>query len=186
MGTRVNDVLSFFVFAGSITSAGLTVAQSYPTKPIRLIVPTAPGGSTDIVARMLAQKLTATFKQSVVVDNRPGGGQTIGTETAVRANPDGYTMIVVSGSYAANAALYNLSFDAVNDVAPVSLLGELGFVVKLHPSVLRNASTTSSSAMSRSGGKWSRPATSNRTADSPRRRGGSACRGMRIHFNVRK
>ena len=84
---------------------------------------------------MLAQKLTEAFEQPVVVDNRPGGGGTIGTETAVRANPDGYTMILVSAAYAANAALYKLPYDPVNDVTPIALIGETGFVVTLHPSV---------------------------------------------------
>jgi len=84
---------------------------------------------------MLAQKLTETFKQAVVVDNRPGGGGTIGAETAVRANPDGYTMILISASYATNAALYKLPYDPLNDVAPIALIGEAGFVTALHPSV---------------------------------------------------
>ena len=135
MSTTIKTTLVFFIVAGSIVTAGPTAAQSYPTKPIRLIVPFPPGGPSDIVARMLAQKLTETFKQSVVVDNRPGGGGTIGTETAVRANPDGYTMILVSASYAANAALYKLPYDPVNDVAPIALIGENGLVVTLHPSV---------------------------------------------------
>jgi len=118
-----------------LAAGGVHAQQKYPTKPIRLIVPFAPGGATDIVARMLAQKLTETFKQSVVVDNRPGGGGATGTESAVRANPDGYTMIFVVAAYATNAALYNLPYDPVNDVAPIALIGETGFVVTLHPSV---------------------------------------------------
>ena len=118
-----------------LAAGGVHAQQNYPTRPIRLIVASAPGGGTDIVARMLAQKLTETFKQSVVVDNRPGGGGTIGTETAVRANPDGYTMIVVVGSYASNAALYKLPYDAVNDVAPIALIGETGSMATVHPSV---------------------------------------------------
>jgi tripartite-type tricarboxylate transporter receptor subunit TctC len=108
---------------------------SYPNKPIRLLVPFAPGGGTDIVARALAQKLTEAFKQSVVVDNRAGGGGTIGAELAVRATPDGYTMIMVSGSYSTNAALYKLPYDPVNDITPLALIGETGFVVSLHPGV---------------------------------------------------
>jgi len=121
--------------AGSIVTAGPTAAQSYPTRPIRLIVPLAPGGATDIVGRLLAQKLTEAFKQSVVVDNRPGGGGSIGTETMVRANADGYTMLAVQGFYAGNAALYKLPFDPVNDVTPIGLVCEFGFLVTLHPSV---------------------------------------------------
>jgi tripartite-type tricarboxylate transporter receptor subunit TctC len=118
-----------------LAAGGAHAQQKYPTKPIRLIVPFSPGGPSDIVARMLAQKLTETFKQSVVVDNRPGGGATIGTEIAVRANPDGYTMIIVSGAYAANAALYKLSYDPLHDVAPIALIGDAGHLVTLHPSV---------------------------------------------------
>jgi tripartite-type tricarboxylate transporter receptor subunit TctC len=109
--------------------------NSYPNKPIRLLVPFAPGGGTDIVARALAQKLTESFKQSVVVDNRAGGGGTLGAEIAARAAPDGYTMIMVSGSYSTNAAIYKLPYDPVNDITPLALLGETGFLVSLHPSV---------------------------------------------------
>jgi tripartite-type tricarboxylate transporter receptor subunit TctC len=115
--------------------AGAATAQSYPTKPVRLIVPFAPGGGTDIVARVVAQKLTESLGQSVVVDNRPGAAGTIGVETTVRATPDGYTMIVVSGSYAANAALYKLPYDPVSDVTPIALIGESGFILATHPSV---------------------------------------------------
>jgi tripartite-type tricarboxylate transporter receptor subunit TctC len=116
-------------------AGGVDAQQEYPTKPIRLIVPFPPGGPSDVVARMLAQKLTETFKQSVVVDNRPGAGGTIGAEIAVRADPDGYTMIIVSAAYAASAALYKLPYDPVNDVAPTALIGEAGNLVMLHPSV---------------------------------------------------
>jgi tripartite-type tricarboxylate transporter receptor subunit TctC len=116
-------------------AGGVDAQQEYPTKPIRLIVPFPPGGPSDVVARMLAQKLTETFKHSVVVDNRPGAGGTIGAEIAVRADPDGYTMIIVSAAYAASAALYKLPYDPVNDVTPIALIGEAGNLVMLHPSV---------------------------------------------------
>jgi len=117
-----------------LAAGGVHAQQKYPTKPIRLIVPFAPGGGSDIVARMLAQKLTESFGVSVIVDNRPGAAGTTGTEAAVRANPDGYTMLIVSGAYAANAALYKLPYDPVNDVAPIALVAETGFVVTVHPS----------------------------------------------------
>ena len=100
-----------------------------------MIVPFAPGGGTDIVARAMAQKLTESLGQSVIVDNRAGAGGTIGAETAVRSVPDGYTLAMVSGSYAANAALFKLPYDPVNDVTPISLIGQTGFLVSLHPSV---------------------------------------------------
>jgi hypothetical protein len=109
--------------------------NKYPIKPIRLIVPFAPGGGTDIVARALSKNLTEVFGQSVVVDNRAGGGGTIGAETTVRAAPDGYTIAMVSGSYGANAALFKIPYDPINDITPISLIGETGFLVALHPTV---------------------------------------------------
>jgi tripartite-type tricarboxylate transporter receptor subunit TctC len=118
-----------------LAAAGAHAQQNYPNKSVRLIVAYPPGGAVDIVARLVAQKLTESFGTSVVVDNRPGAAGMIGTEAAVRANPDGYTMIVVEGAYAANAALYKLPYDPVDDVTTIALIGETGFVVTLHPSV---------------------------------------------------
>ncbi len=121
--------------AGLAAGNALAQKSSYPTKPIRLIVPFVPGGGTDIVARAMAQKLTEAFGQSVIVDNRAGGGGTIGVETAVRAAPDGYTLIMVSASYSTNAAIFKLPYDPINDITPISLIGESAFMVALHPSV---------------------------------------------------
>ena len=121
--------------AAGLYSVALATPQSYPTKPIRLIVPFAPGGGTDIVARLLAQKLTEAFGQTMIVDNRAGGGGTMGAETTVRATPDGYTVIMMSGSYATNAAMYKLPYDPVNDILPLGLIGDTAFVVALHPAV---------------------------------------------------
>jgi len=120
-----------------ILVGGSALAQSgrYPTKPIRLIVPFAPGGGTDIVARTMAQTMSDALGQSVIVDNRPGAGGTVGAETLVRAQPDGYSLAMVSGSYATNAAVYKLAYDAVNDIEPISIIGESAFVLVVHPSV---------------------------------------------------
>jgi tripartite-type tricarboxylate transporter receptor subunit TctC len=117
-----------------LAASGVHAQQKYPTKPIRLIVPFPSGGQTDIVARILVQKLAESFGVPVIVDNRPGGGGTIGPESAVKANPDGYTLIMVSASYATNASLYKLSYDPVNDVVPIALIAETGFVVTVLPS----------------------------------------------------
>jgi tripartite-type tricarboxylate transporter receptor subunit TctC len=110
-------------------------AQNYPTKSIRLIVPFPPGGGTDIVARVIAQRGTESLGQTVVVDNRPGGGGTMGAETAVRASPDGYTLAMVSASYATNAALYKLPYDPVKDIQSIVLIGQSGWVLALNPAV---------------------------------------------------
>mgnify|MGYP000107535628 CR=1 FL=1 len=110
-------------------------AEKYPTRPIRMLVPFAPGGGTDITARLIAANATVSFGQQVIVDNRAGGGGTIGAETAVRAAPDGYTVAMVSGSYGTNAALYKLPYDPVKDIQSIVMIGESGFVAALHPSV---------------------------------------------------
>ena len=131
---RVTAVAAALLVAGLACSSA-QAQKDYPTKPIRLIVPFAPGGGTDIVARLLSQKLTEAFTQTVIVDNRAGGGGTIGAETAVRATPDGYTVIIMSGSYATNAAMYKLPYDPVNDILPMGLIGDTAFIIALHPGV---------------------------------------------------
>src|SRR5260221_3575299 len=123
---RLNKALARFALtcwvAVLATVAMAASAAGWPTKPVRLIVPFSPGGGTDIIARTLGQKLSETFGQQFIVDNRPGGSGTIGAVTTVKAAPDGYTMCLVSASYAANPALYRLPYDPVNGIAPISLL----------------------------------------------------------------
>jgi len=108
--------------------------QGYPTKPIRLIVPFPPGGQTDVVARVVAQKLSEAFGQTVVVDNRPGAAGNIGVEIAVKAPADGYTMVQISTSYTGNVALRKLSYDPVNDITPIGMIGEIANLVTVNPS----------------------------------------------------
>ena len=126
-------IASCLALLGASTAATVC-AQPYPSRPVRLIIPFAPGGGTDIVARVIAQQMTESLGQSVVVDNRPGAGGSIGEEMIVRATPDGYTLGLVSG-YGTNAAIYNLPFDPVNDVQAVIAIGGAGFVVAVHPAV---------------------------------------------------
>src|SRR5262245_61849861 len=96
-------------------------AQTYPTRPVRIIVPIAPGGSADIVARLIGQWLSERLGQQFVIDNRPGGGTNIGTEAVVRAPADGYTLLVVGAWNAINATLYeNLKFSFIRDITPVA------------------------------------------------------------------
>ena len=109
--------------AGSCPAAAVAQAASYPSKPIRLVNPYAPGGTVDIVARVVAQKLNEAWGLPVIVDNRPGAGTTIGTEIVAHAVPDGYTLLQTSGTIAANVTLYpKLSFDPVKNLAPVALV----------------------------------------------------------------
>ena len=111
-------------------------ANGYPAKPVRMIVPLAPGGGSDIVGRILAQALTQHWGQSVVVDNRPGAGSTIGTAIAARATPDGYSLLVTSSSLVIGPALYpSLWYDVVKDFDAISMLASQPSIIAVHPSV---------------------------------------------------
>jgi tripartite-type tricarboxylate transporter receptor subunit TctC len=123
--------------AAAVGAAGGAFAQErYPTRPVRMVVPLAPGGSTDIVARLVAQKLTDALRQTVLVDNRPGGGTTIGTHLVAKAQPDGYTLLFTSVSLATNAVLYpKLPFDTLKDFAPVGTVGQSFYVLLVQPSL---------------------------------------------------
>ncbi len=108
--------------------------QKYPNRAVRVLTPFAPGGGSDILARLIGPHITEIFGQPIVVDNRPGGGGSLGATMAARADPDGYTLIVVSGSYAANAVFHDLPFDSVTGIDPIILFGETGLLVAMHPS----------------------------------------------------
>ncbi len=116
--------------------AGAAAAQSYPTKPIRIIVPYAPGGSTDVVFRILAPRLTEILGQTVVVENRPGGSSTIGLDIAAKSPPDGYTLGIPNITFGANPSLMKkMPFDTEKDLVPVSLASIVTLVLSVHPSV---------------------------------------------------
>jgi len=110
-------------------------AQAYPTRPIRMVSPFAPGGGTDILGRGIAAPVAETFGQPVVVDNRPGAGGTTGAEVVARAQPDGYTLIIVASTYATTSAYNPPSYDPINGIQPVVLLGTTGLLLTVHPSV---------------------------------------------------
>lgn len=120
------------LFAVSVTAP----AQPYPTRPIRLIVPFAPGGGNDIAGRILAEGLTQALEQAVVVENRAGAGSVPSADIASKATPDGYTLFHSNIALAFNAALYEkLPYDALRDFAPVSLLVEQLNIMVAHPSI---------------------------------------------------
>ena len=126
-------VLASLLFAATSLFAIASVAQSYPSKPVRLIIPFPPGGSNDIVGRMIAMQLTERLGTQVVVDNRGGAGGIIGTEIAAKAQPDGHTLLIISIAYAFNPSLYKLSFDPVKSFAPVTILGTGPNVLAVFP-----------------------------------------------------
>ncbi len=133
-------------------SAG-AIAQTYPAKPVRLIVPTAPGGGTDLIGRLLAQSLSGPLGQQVLVDNRGGAGTTIGSALTAKAPPDGYTLLLNHTSLAFNASFYDkLPYDTLNDFAPVSILATQPFILAVHPSLpVKSAADLVSLARSRPG-----------------------------------
>ena len=128
-----------FRFALLVAAVALPIvapAQQYPSKTIRLIVPTAPGGGADFLGRVLAQGLNPALGQPVVVDNRGGGGTSIGTALAAKSPPDGHTLLIQHNSLAFNATFYRkLPYDTLKDLAPISLLASQPYIVAVHPSL---------------------------------------------------
>jgi tripartite-type tricarboxylate transporter receptor subunit TctC len=117
----------------SLLAAGVQAQSKYPNRPIRLLTPFAAGGGSDLLARLIGPPLTEALGQPIVVDNRPGGGGTLGAGIAARAEPDGYTLILVSGSYGANGALHDLPYDTVTGITPIILIGTTPLVLTVHP-----------------------------------------------------
>ena len=124
------------VIATLVIAAGMAHAQVYPHKPVRMIVPFAPGGGTDIVARAIALRVGESLRQPFVVENRTGANGNIGMELAAKAQPDGYTLSFTSSALAINPSLYKkLGYDPVKDFAPVTLATLIPFILVTHPSV---------------------------------------------------
>ena len=118
-------------------ATGTVAAQPYPSRAIRLIVPLAPGGPSDILARSMGQKLSESMKQAVLVDNRTGAGGTLGTDLAAKSAPDGYTMLLVAvATYTINAGLYpKLPYDPHKDLTPVTILAGAPYILVVHPAL---------------------------------------------------
>jgi tripartite-type tricarboxylate transporter receptor subunit TctC len=119
------------VFAAALPAWG----QQYPAKAVRVIVPFAPGGGSDITARQVSQKFTEAFKQQFVVENRGGAAGLIGMEQTAKAAPDGYTIMIMSGSFSATSATHRPAFDPINSIVAVAEVGYTPFVLSVHPSL---------------------------------------------------
>jgi tripartite-type tricarboxylate transporter receptor subunit TctC len=133
MGKRL---LTSWLAALAALSAWTATAAEYPARPVRLVVAFAPGGSVDVVARVLAQKLGERWKQQVVVDNRPGAGGNVSAEIVARAQPDGYTLYMTSAALVVNPSLYEaVPYDPVRDYSPISLVATVQSVLVAHPAL---------------------------------------------------
>ena len=122
-------------FAGLVVATPV-VAQNYPARPLRMIVPFSPGGATDVPARILAQRLSEAFGHQIVIDNRPGAGGVLGADAVAKAPPDGYTLLLTATTHVISASLYKkLPYDAIRDFAPVMLIGSGPNVLTVHPSL---------------------------------------------------
>ena len=145
---------AILVCIATLAGTGIALAQNYPAKPVRIVVPQAPGSQSDLFARMLGQEMTKGLGQPVVNDARPGAGGAIGAEIAARAAPDGYTLLMgTNSSHAANPALYSkLPYDAVKDFAPIALMVGMPYVLSTHPSLpVRNVKELIAFAKARPG-----------------------------------
>jgi tripartite-type tricarboxylate transporter receptor subunit TctC len=130
MKVHCSVLITLIALAGSAWAQ-----QPWPAKPIRFVAPFAPGGGTDFIGRVAAQKLTEGLKQQVIVENRPGAGGTLGAEIGAKAAPDGYTFTVIAGSYSVNPAIYKIAFDPVNDITPVIQFSQGPLLVVVHPAL---------------------------------------------------
>ena len=136
MVTRAFRLLASSLLTALALGTTPAVAQEYPDRPLRLIVPYGPGGVTDITARITAPRIADVLGQSVVIENRPGGASMPGTEAVAKARPDGYTLLLTSTALAANPILFkNVPYDAAKDLASVSMLATVPTVLVIHPGV---------------------------------------------------
>lgn len=132
----MNRCSKLFAGLALATLFGAAVAQTYPTKTVRMVVGYPPGGPTDLIARIVSQKLGESWGQQVIVDNRPGASGMIGAELAVRAAPDGYTLLMVPVTYAVTPSLYpRMTYDAAKDLAPVAQVAAAPFILVMHPTL---------------------------------------------------
>ena len=138
--SRIGRALVLGAIVGAVPQLALSQGvaraasgQSYPTKPVRIVDAFPPGGGSDVVARLIAPKLTEAWGQQVLVENRGGAGGTIGAEHALRSAPDGYTVLIATGSYSVNPSVYKLPYDPVNDVSVIGQTAAGPFVAVVHP-----------------------------------------------------
>lgn len=125
----------FLAATAAATLAAPARAQGWPSKPIKLVAPFAPGGGSDFTSRLIAEKMSARLGQTMLVENKPGAGGNLGAEAAIKAPPDGYTYLTISGSYAINSILHKPSFDSLNDIVAIGQFTDEPIVLTVNPAV---------------------------------------------------
>src|SRR5882672_11307203 len=126
-----------FALAAAVTLgvSPVALAQQYPAKPVRIVVPFAPGGGSDFIGRFMAQRLTDALGRQVIVENKPGAGGVLGIEAGIKSPPDGYTLTLIASSYTVNPAIYKLNFDPLNDITPIIQMSQGPLLVVVRPSL---------------------------------------------------
>lgn len=133
---RRDALRSSLLFAAALIGASpILSAQSYPARPVKIIVAFPPGGGNDFIARFIAQRLTTALGQQFIVENKPGAGGSIGFEAGVKSPPDGYTLTLISSSYTINPSLYKLRFDPIADITPIIQISQGPLLVVVHPAL---------------------------------------------------
>ena len=140
--------LSAVLSSSGVAIAQNTATQSYPTKPIRFVIPFPPGGPADIFGRTIGQQLSDRWNQQVVIDNRPGAGQTVGTEIAARAAPDGHTILIAASAHTINPSLWKLRYDSNKDFSAIGMVAMVPAMTTpaARQSSMRRASASSSTS----------------------------------------
>jgi tripartite-type tricarboxylate transporter receptor subunit TctC len=123
------------LFLATLLFSALALAQSYPVKPVRIVVPFAPGGGSDFIARFMAQRLTTALGQQVIVENKPGAGGILGIDAGIKSPPDGYTLTLIASSYTVNPSVYKINFDPVSDITPIIQMSQGPLLVVVRPSL---------------------------------------------------
>ena len=118
-----------------LAASAAAMAQPYPAKPVRIVVPFAPGGGSDFIARFMAQRLTEALGKQVIVENKPGAGGVLGIEVGIKSPADGYTLTLIASSYTVNPSIYKLNFDPVNDITPIIQISKGPLLVVVRPSL---------------------------------------------------
>jgi tripartite-type tricarboxylate transporter receptor subunit TctC len=133
MGFRIGSLLSCLAAALAVGPAGVAHGQPYPAKPVKIIVPFAPGGGSDFIGRFMAQRLTDSLGKQVIVENKPGAGGVLGVDQGIKSPADGYTLVLIASSYTVNPSIYKLNFDPVADITPIIQISAGPLVAVVNP-----------------------------------------------------